>query len=265
MPATATSTRYHLSPTTGKYSPCSAQSDDACPFTAKGMPGLAAHLGHVNGDTAEIFNKRIEELRVFEAEMLGTGKARAFSAPAARKATLAEDPYPYDSETYLPVGAVLASRVAETRAQVRNAVKNIGGERGGAIREVVVQMKPERGRLKLDEPKTEVQGPKDGRPIVVDFNRASYTDIDVVGGTAIVNAHNTYGGAVRVKNDAAATVITPPGKFHVYAEDNSDVIVVPRAGARGSVYVGKNATARISNPGKVEHSIEIRHLDRDRV
>ena len=50
--------------------------------------------------------------------------------------------------------------------------------------------------------------------------------------------------------------------FTIEVNDNAKAIIVPRAGARGRVYVGKDADAIIHTPEGVEHDIEIVRLDR---
>jgi hypothetical protein len=280
MPTTLTATRYHQS-TDGSWKPCSAASDATCPFGSN-MPG---GLGHIDKDTAERFNKKREELRLFEQEVKdlfgdeGMEKVMRTSVIAPPQMTHPGDPY--NTFNYLPLDyADINEKVVTTKAQLRQSVDNQKGERSShAVRRVLVDMNEQNLMKSFSEDPIEIKGPTDGRPIIVEYRsggiyrfgsakghrmQAMYTDIDVVEGAAIINATNPNGGGVKVRGNAAATIFTPGSKFTIEVSDSAKAVVVPRAGARGRIYVGKDADAVIQNPNGVDHDIEIVRLDRDK-
>lgn len=195
----------------------------------------------------------------------GMGFSDAFDEIAAKPEPLPEAPASTPTPMGGPFGTVareksysvnaysdhrpVVVKQVSTNAEFKKAIRQIRSEPLGATRVVEVHFAKNHGHF---SEKPVVHGPKDGTPLVVNFI-GGYTDIEVAEGNVVINATGTYGGGVTVKRGAAATIITPHGKFTIDAEAGSAVTVFPRSGARGGVWSDEGANVVIDD--LYEHSI----------
>ena len=162
----------------------------------------------------------------------------------------------YNVNSYSDHRSVAVKQV-RTNGEFKKAIRQLRAEPYNAVRVVEVNFGKNHGYF---SERPVVHGPKDGTPLVIDFVNG-YTSLEVAEGNVVINATATYGGGVIVKRGAAATIITPHGKFNIDAEAGSAITVYPRSGARGRVLSDEGANVMIDD--LYEHTIENRVRKRD--
>lgn len=115
-------------------------------------------------------------------------------------------------------------RLPQNRTEARAALKNLRGEKDGAVRTVFLRHTAV-NKTGWVSPKMEVYGPRDGRPLIVEVN-SGMVHLKVMSGNVLIYADSSAGNSIYVHGDAQVQVFVNYGrKATITATDSSSVIV----------------------------------------
>jgi hypothetical protein len=218
--------------------------------------GSGQNLGSVNraasSEVASLGTKD-QVLKAFDAALAQAASTDAPSVTAAARPRDTSDSFLlFSPQNYMPANSSVKLRQAETKGQLTKLLDNANGEQKKQIRHVIVDLPPKQITIS----QFEVKGPRDGRPVLVDYV-SGYTSLKVSEGTAVIKATMRRGGGVDVASGASATIIPPAGKFGVRAEGNAKVIIIGTDGAWGNIFKDPEAEVEIITPPGAKHEFRI--------